>query len=687
MRKILVFLMLCAVSTSWAQRQVININRSWEFIPGWEVRRDVSTVVNLPHTWNLDALSGKWDYERGLCNYVKMIDIPAAWKDKKVFIRFKGANQTADLYVNSKHVGEHRGGYTAFCWDITPYLNAGAKNAIWVRLTNALDLNIMPLLGDFNMYGGIYRDVELIVVPSTHISPEDYASSGVYVTTSNVTDQSAEVGVRTVINASSNELTEVTFAIYDMMNREIARESKRVKFDQSGVTEVGTIFTIDEPHLWNATEDPYLYRAAVTVRRLIDVVKPAANANVAKDSVSQNFGLRYWSIDKDNQFYLNGLPLRIKGVGRHQDYAMQGNALFPENHERDIEWLREIGANAVRLTHYPQDPYFIELCDRAGIMVWSEIPFIGPGGYRDKGFNDAQDFMENGRTQLIEMIRQLYNHPSILWWGLFNELTQRGDDPKGYVRSLNNLAKEEDESRPTVAASNQDGDLNFITDQVGFNQYLGWYGGEPGDIKQWAVRLRKDWPRLKVGLSEYGAGASIYQHADSLLKPVANSYWHPEQWQTHFHEVYWRNIASGNYFWGTFVWCMFDFGAAHRTEGLRPGVNDKGLVTFDRRVAKDAFYFYKANWNEDDRFVYISERRWQNRPQLKQTFKIFSNCDAVELIVNGVSQGVVSNDGFGTFVWKDIAVVAGNNNIEASSTGLSENDRCTITVTPDYSKM
>lgn len=676
-RKIFILFLVLAAIEGFAQRTVVNLNRDWKFTPGWEVAVGVGEMVNVPHTWNLDALSARKDYHRGLGNYIKTISVPSTWKDKRVYLRFKGAAQTANIYINSKHVGTHKGSYTAFGYDITGNLNFGTTNTIWVRLTNADDLDVMPLVGDFNMYGGLYRDVELIVTPLVHLSHGQYATSGVTITTTNVSTESASINVTTDIEGPAGRFTDVHFKIKDASGAIVDSTSRRVQIDMSSHTSVAAMFTIAEPHLWNGVEDPYLYRAEVTA---YSIDNPTAKKPlIQRDSIAENFGLRFFEVDGANQFKLNGRPYRLQGVGRHQDWAMLGSAIYRENHDRDIELMREMGVNAVRLTHYPQDPYFIDLCDKAGIIVWSEIPFIGPGGYAGKGFNDSENFKENGRQQLLEMIHQLYNHPSIMFWGLFNELVQRGDDPLQYVRSLNDLTKNEDPSRLTVAASNQDGELNMVTDLIGFNQYMGWYGGMPRDIEVWGASVRKDFPRLHVGLSEYGAGASIYQHQDSLVKPVANSYWHPEEWQTYFHEQYWRVIASKNYFWGTFLWVMFDFGAAHRTEGTRPGINDKGLVTFDRLVRKDAFYFYKANWNKNDKFVYITSRRYTERTGLVQNFKVFSSCADVQLIVNDTPLGIMQNDGYGTFTWPKCQMQQGVNVIEALSSE-GHYDRIEITI-------
>lgn len=678
MKKILLItIAIAAFGSAYSQRIVENINRNWNFTYGWQVKPTLGEAINLPHTWNLDALSGAADYYRGMGNYTRTINVPSAWKDKRVYIKFYGAAQTAQVYINSKHVGSHSGSYTAFGFDITPYLTFGSMNTIWVKLTNAADLDVMPLVGDFNMYGGIYRDVELIVTPAMHISPGRYSASGVEITPTQVSEISATVNISAAIEGPAGRFSDVHFTLRNSDGVIVDSTSRRVKIDMSASSTVAAMFNINDPHLWNGVEDPYLYSVDVTAYSVenLDAKKPL----IVRDSIREYFGVRYFEVDNSNTFKLNGKPYQLRGVGRHQDLAMLGNALYRQNHERDVELILEMGANAVRLAHYPQDPYFISLCDKAGIIVWSEIPFVGPGGYVGKGFNDTEAFKENGRQQLLEMITQLYNHPSIMFWGLFNELIQRGDDPLQYVRSLNELVKSEDNNRLTVAASNQDGELNMVTDLIGFNQYMGWYGGMPKDIAVWAAAVRKDWPRLKVGISEYGAGGSIYQHQDSLVKPTPDSYWHPEEWQTYFHEQYWRTIAAKPYFWGTFVWAMFDFGAAHRTEGTRPGINDKGLVTFDRLVRKDAFYFYKANWNKDEKFVYITSRRYNVRRGLEQNFKVFSSCADVQLIVNDTPLGIMQSDGFGTFVWNKCRLTRGLNVIEALSSE-GHYDRIEITV-------
>lgn len=674
MRQTAILLLISLISITCANaREVININRSWQFTPSWEVKKGISTEVNLPHTWNLDALSGKADYVRTLNNYVKYIEVPKTWKDKKIFIRFMGSNQTTSLYVNGKNVGTHKGGYTAFTWDITSFVRLGERNTLWVRVTNALDLDIMPLVGDFNMYGGIYRDVDLIITPKTHIDLENFGSDGIFITPSNVSRAQADVKIATTIIGEINSEPRVTFLITDAQGERVDSLTKSVKISNNGKAETQAEFVINDPTLWNGRQNPYLYTATVKVH--------SAGKNTPKttDTLSQNFGLRTFSITKDNQFILNEEPLKIHGVAKHQDWAGLGNALNKLNFDKDMELMLDMGVNAVRLAHYPHNKYFLDLCDKNGVIVWSEIPFVGPGGYRDKGFNDSQDFRDNGKQQLTEMIRQQYNHPSVLFWGLFNELVQNGDDPVPYLRELNELAKDEDPNRITVAASNQDGDLNFITDIIAFNKYMGWYGGQPQDVDGWGAGLRRDWPKLMVGISEYGAGGSIYHQSDSLTKTVPTSYFHPEQWQTYFHEQHWKTISQKPYFWGTFVWAMFDFGAAHRTEGQVPGINDKGLVTFDRTTCKDAYYFYKAVWNKKDPFVYIADRRLTTRTKATQTIKVYSNQPKVEISIEGYSLLPKEADGTGIFIWEGIQLPIGEYTVTATA-DKGKPDRATFSV-------
>ena len=668
-----VLLMLYGMSM-FAQRQDILLNNDWNFRFSHQVQKGTEVRVDLPHTWNAqDALSGKIDYKRGIGNYEKNLFIRPEWKGKRLFIRFEGVNNIADVFINRRHIGEHRGGYGAFIFEITGKVEYGKENSILVRVNNGEQLDIMPLVGDFNFYGGIYRDVHLLITDETCISPLDYASPGVRLIQDSVSHRYAKVRAIVDLSNGSSGNQEVELNVRLLDGQRVVKEgTKNVNLSGNEVMQQELTFEIDQPHLWNGRQDPFLYQAEVTLFRNGQMV----------DRVTQPVGLRFYRIDPDKGFFLNGKHLPLQGVCRHQDRSEVGNALRPQHHEEDVALMLEMGVNAVRLAHYPQATYFYDLMDKNGIIVWAEIPFVGPGGYNDKGFVDLPAFRANGKEQLKELIRQHYNHPSICVWGLFNELTELGDNPVEYIKELNVLAHQEDTTRPTTSASNQMGDLNFITDAIAWNRYDGWYGGTPADLGKWLDRMHKDHPEICIAISEYGAGASIYHQQDSLVKTVPTSWWHPENWQTYYHIENWKTISSRPYVWGSFVWNMFDFGAAHRTEGDRPGINDKGLVTFDRKVRKDAFYFYKANWNREEPMLYLTGKRNTVRTQRLQTITAFTNLSGAELFVNGKSYGKAIPDSYAILEWKNVELEPDENEIKVVSTNkklpLSDSFHCRL---------
>lgn len=674
MRIFFLLALLFGISGAYAERVLINVNGNWSFRFSHQVNRGSEKRVDLPHTWNAqDALSGKVDYKRGLGNYEKKIFIDSSYRGKRIFLRFEGVNTVTSVFINRKYAGEHRGGYGAFVFEITDKVNYGKENSILVRVNNSEQLDIMPLVGDFNIYGGIYRDVNLIVTDEVCISPLDYASSGVRLIQDSVSDERAKV--RTVVRLSNarkkdSEL-ELSVVVKDG-DKTVNSYSSSVIVPADSSISHEIPMALYKPHLWNGTEDPFMYNVVVSINEDGKIL----------DSVSQNMGLRYYSVDPDKGFFLNGKHLQLKGVCRHQDRAEIGNALRKEHHDEDLEIMLEMGVNAVRLAHYPQSEYFYDLMDRHGMIVWAEIPFVGPGGYEDKGFVDSEMFRNNGKQQLVEMIRQHYNHPSICFWGLFNELKENGDNPIEYINELNELAHEEDPTRITTSASNQGGDINFITDVIAWNRYDGWYGGDPGTLAVWLDNLKKNNPDIKVGISEYGAGASIYHQQDTLKQLNPSGWWHPENWQTYYHIENWKIISSRPYVWGSFVWNMFDFGAAHRTEGDRPGINDKGLVTFDRKVRKDAFYFYKANWNKNEPVLHIAGKRCDKRYSNIQTIMAFTSQPEAELFVNGKSYGKVKADEYCIVKWENIILDKDKNDIQVKTTDrnvkLSDGFTCEI---------
>lgn len=673
-RLVSVVLFMLYGMSMFAQRQDILLNNDWNFRFSHQVQKGTEVRVDLPHTWNAqDALSGKIDYKRGIGNYEKNLFIRPEWKGKRLFIRFEGVNNIADVFINRRHIGEHRGGYGAFIFEITGKVEYGKENSILVRVNNGEQLDIMPLVGDFNFYGGIYRDVHLLITDETCISPLDYASPGVRLIQDSVSHRYAKVRAIVDLSNGSSGNQEVELNVRLLDGQRVVKEgTKNVNLSGNEVMQQELTFEIDQPHLWNGRQDPFLYQAEVTLFRNGQMV----------DRVTQPLGLRFYRIDPDKGFFLNGKHLPLQGVCRHQDRSEVGNALRPQHHEEDVALMLEMGVNAVRLAHYPQATYFYDLMDKNGIIVWAEIPFVGPGGYNDKGFVDLPAFRANGKEQLKELIRQHYNHPSICVWGLFNELTELGDNPVEYIKKLNVLAHQEDTTRPTTSASNQMGDLNFITDAIAWNRYDGWYGGTPADLGKWLDRMHKDHPKICIAISEYGAGASIYHQQDSLVKTVPTSWWHPENWQTYYHIENWKTISSRPYVWGSFVWNMFDFGAAHRTEGDRPGINDKGLVTFDRKVRKDAFYFYKANWNREEPMLYLTGKRNTVRTQRLQTITAFTNLSGAELFVNGKSYGKTTPDSYAILEWKNVELEPGENEIKVVSTNkklpLSDSFHCRL---------
>ena len=659
LRKTVLAMMALGASSLFAQRADLLLDGGWMFRFSHQVEKSSPAPVSLPHTWNAqDALSGKIDYKRGIGNYQRKLFVRPEWKGKRLFLRFEGANSVANVFVNGKHVGEHRGGYSAFVFEITDCVRYGADNQWWVRVNNGEQWEVLPGVRDFNFNGGLYRDVHLVVTEPACISLTDYASPGVYLRQTRVTPEQADVdAVVKLSNGGAAADLQVKVRVCDGDKTvTTAEQSVTLAAGQDGETLLP--LTVRRPRLWNGTQDPFSYRAEVTLW--------ADGKEI--DRVEQPMGLRFYRIDPEQGFFLNGEHLPLRGVCRHQDRPEIGNALRLRHHEEDIRLMREMGVNAARLAHYQQAEDMYRLTDREGIVVWAEIPFVGPGGYADKGFVDLPAFRANGQQQLRELIRQNFNHPSICVWGLFNELKEEGDNPIPYIKELNELAHQEDTTRPTTAASNQGGDMNFITDLIAWNRYDGWYGSRPSTLATFLDKTHTAHPELCIAISEYGAGASVYHQQDSLKQPVPTNYWHPENWQTYYHIENWKILAERPFVWGTFVWNMFDFGAAHRHEGDRPGINDKGLVTFDRKQKKDAFYFYKANWNPEP-MVHIAGKRLRQAFRDVQTIQVFTNCPKVELWVNGKSCGTVVPDKYAMAEWKEVRLAPGENHIVVRSVG------------------
>jgi len=497
------------------------------------------------------------------------------------------------------------------------------------------------------MYGGLYRDAWLIVADDDAcISPLYYGSSGVFIHQLMVSDKRAELRAEIYLSTKSDyKNCAVEFTILDADNNVISKQNNPYINNDKAICDVG----IDNPHLWNGVEDPYLYKIVTVLKRNGKEI----------DRVEENTGFRTFYVDPDKGFFLNGKHLKLRGVCRHQDWAGIASALTKENHLVDYSFFEEMGVNALRLAHYPQAHFMFQEADRQGYIVWEEIPFVG-GYVRSKAFED------NLKLQLKELIMQNYNHPSICFWGLFNEI--RGDFD-AITAELNELAHRLDPSRLTVAASYQEGTFNFITDAIAMNKYFGWYYDKFEDFGTYYDTWHAEHPFSKVGLSEYGAGASITQHVSQFVpeenpRPSSRGPWHPEEKQTAYHISHIKMIAERDFIWGTYIWNMFDFGSNHRHEGNTPHINDKGLVTYDRKHRKDAFYLYKANWNKDEKTTHLCSKNFTDRKEDVTDVVVFTTAPSAKLFINGKQIGKKNTDDFATVIWKNVKLNQGQNHVE-----------------------
>jgi beta-galactosidase len=624
--------------------------------------------ISLPHTWNAhDGQDGGSDYYRGVGWYRKTVILDKKWKAKRLYLKFDGAASSAAVYVNGTEAGRHKGNFGAFCFDITPHVRFDAPNVIAVSVSNAKDTTIAPLRGDFTVFGGIYRSVHLLVLDNISISPLDHASSGVYVTQKRVGADAAELAVNVMLlnrTAADAHIT-VRTTILDGKGKTASTAASTAVIPAQGRNECVQSITMPRPHLWNGRSDPYLY----------SVVVETFNGSVCSDRVVQPLGLRSFSVDAEKGFFLNGLSYRLHGVNRHQDRLDMGTAIGLKEHREDFRMIEEIGANAIRLAHYQHAQEFYSLCDSGGMVVWAEIPLVDD-------VNPSPEFLAVCKEQLSELIKQNYNHPSIIFWSLENELIPDADRELygRTVRELNSHVKAIDSVRLTAVATRSkykgDEQINSVTDVLGINVYRGWYEGTPDKFSSFIDDYHARTPERRLAITEYGAGASIAQHEVPAKKPDTKGPWHPEEWQAELHESTWKQMTERPYLWGTFVWNMFDFASDGRSEGSAPGRNDKGLVTYDRKVRKDAFYFYKAQWNPEP-FVYITSRRYSERPAGTTEVKVYSTGGTVELFINGASSGEVQAAGK-VFVWKSIRLAPGKNRVRAVSVinGKQYEDAC-----------
>lgn len=653
--RLLFVILLCFSALTSQAREVINLNNGWRFYKNASFT-DKTNEVNLPHTWNSEINRDKGDLYFGTGTYLKEIIVPNEWLQKRIYLRFKGVSLNATLFVNGKYVGTHKGAFSSFNFEITSFVNYGTYNSILLVANNSIDMDVMPVGVEMTMYGGIYRDVEMVLTDNNHIGFSDYDSDGVYLTQVSVSNDMANVDAKVMIDGRVGTKVGVRVEVKDG-DQYITDAEAMTTIEINGKAEVTVPLTVVNPRLWNGVYDPFMYDVKVTL------TDEAGNS----DEVETNLGLRWFEVDRDRGFMLNGEPYKLKGVLLYQDRSGVGSAMLKSHHEEDIAIITEMGATAIRMANAPQDRYLYELCDKNGIIVWSDLPLVSDDIHSGKGFIDSYNFRANGEDQLREMIRQNYNSPSIAFWGLFSKLTTKGDDCRPYIEVLNKIAREESHDRFTVGTSNEDGGINMITDVISWAQYYGWKSGNPSDLEQWLDQFKKNWIELKPGIGEYGAGANIFHQTESLIQPKdLDNNLHPEKWQSYVHEQHIPILKERDYVWGSFINSMFDYANPNMSSGNMTGISDMGLVTWDRHVKKDAFYLYKANWNTLDPFVYITEKRNYQRSNTTQNIKVYSNLDEVELFVNGVSVGSQRATN-GIITWENILLNRGKNKISAIS--------------------
>lgn len=649
-------------------RTFILLDKGWGYRPVSDTGLKSSMKqVTVPHTWNANYIPGTRSYNREMMVYRRDLEITPDMKDKRLFLYFEGVNSSATVLVNNKSVGSHKGGYTAFCMEVTDYAKQGTnKLEVWV--TNAYNPEILPISGDFNIYGGIHRPCHLLVTEQDCISPLFYASPGVFIHQDKVSEKQAQITVETMLSLRGKKQgLKVRTTIEDAKGNIISQNIEQNVTNEN----VKQPFVIDHPVLWNAKQNPHLYKVIV---ELLDDGKVI-------DRVEQRTGLRYFSVDADKGFFLNGKYLDLYGFCLHEEVEGKGSALSAEDHERDMELVKESGATSLRLVHYPHSESIYHLSDENGIVLWTEIPMVGPGGYDFCGFINTDGLKEHARQVLKELVYQKYNHPSICFWGIFNEIRTNYDNAEPFARELHELYKEIDPSRLTTLASCDDPKFyQNCSDLMAWNKYIGWYGSRnaPETAGNFFDKAKAASNGKPVAISEYGGGANVEHHfsmKENDVKPSGQ--FHPEEGQTYIHEGNWSAFAQRPYMWAKYIWVFADFQSSIRNEGGKPGINDKGLVTYDRKIKKDAFYFYKASWSTEP-MIYITSRRFTERPEANVQVKVYSNLRENTLYVNGKKIGKQKSDSLHRVVWQNVTLSKGENRIRVegkSKAGVIE-DTC-----------
>ncbi len=630
-------------------RNVINLNQDWKFIQQdaglpESLPADWQTV-QLPHSWNaIDGQDGNGSYDRGKYWYAKTFETPKQpLPGGKVFVEILAAGQQATVYVNGTEVTYHEGGYSTFRADITSLCKEEGENLLVVACSNEYKDSVYPQSADFTFYGGLYRGVNLISVPEAHFDLEYYGGPGIQVTPKPCDCGGATFEIVTYVKNTDENFT-VLYSVLDAEGKEVASGCRPA--DSTGIT-----LYVPDAKKWDI-DSPYLYTVKAALQR----------RNETYDEISTRAGVRSFSCDPQKGFIINGKETPLRGVSRHQDMLYKGNALTKEDHYRDAELIKELGANTIRLAHYQHNQYFYDACDELGFIVWAEIPFISV-------FNKDPEAHQNCISQLKELIIQNYNHPSICFWGISNEILIGGISEKLVEnhKELNALAKELDPTRLTtiahVSMTPVESPMHHITDVESYNHYFGWYGGKMEDNGPWLDNFHKVHPDICLGLSEYGCEGIITYHGPN---PACKDY--SEEYQALYHEHMAKVLDERPWIWSSHVWNMFDFGCAARNEGGVAGRNNKGLMTIDRKTKKDSYYIYKAYWNKEP-MVHLCGKRYAQRAGETTQIRVYSNLPTVTLYLNGEKVGEQTAEKVFVF---EVALADGFNTIVAEAGDLKD---------------
>lgn len=630
-------------------RNVINLNQDWKFIQQdaglpESLPADWQTV-QLPHSWNaIDGQDGNGSYDRGRYWYAKTFETPKQpLAGGKVYVEVLAAGQQATVYVNGTEVTYHEGGYSIFRADITSLCKEEGENLLVIACSNEYKDSVYPQSADFTFYGGLYRGVNLISVPDAHFDLEYYGGPGIQVTPKPCDCGGAAFEITSYVKNIDGNFT-VLYSITDAEGKEVASGCRPA--DSTGIT-----LYVPDAQKWEI-DSPYLYTVKATLQR----------RNEAYDEISAKVGVRSFSCDPDKGFIINGKETPLRGVSRHQDMLYKGNALTREDHYRDAALIKELGANTIRLAHYQHSQDFYDACDEMGFVVWAEIPFISV-------FNKDPEAHQNCISQLKELIIQNYNHPSICFWGISNEILIGGISEKLVEshKELNALAKELDPTRLTTIAhvtmTPVESPMHGITDVESYNHYFGWYGGKMEDNGPWFDNFHKVHPDICVGVSEYGCEGIITYHGPN---PACKDY--SEEYQALYHEHMAKVLDERPWLWSSHVWNMFDFGCAARNEGGVAGRNNKGLMTIDRKTKKDSYYIYKAYWNKEP-MVHLCGKRYAQRAGETTQIRVYSNLPTVTLYLNGEKVGEQTAEKVFVF---DVALADGFNTIVAEAGDLKD---------------